>query len=234
VTHWIAAEFRTERVAVSCDASGSLLADSDGLVPFRYKPGGRVYRTHLDRLRIAQGATPSEDSAAPPAGAPAPASRPHSGHRRLMVGDLGALRPDRVAVQVWTDGATSGNPGPSGIGVVIRHRGALRTHAAYLGHATNNIAELTAILEGLRMVEDPTQPVDVLSDSQYALGLLGLGWTAKKNQDLVAELRETLARFQDVRLLKVPGHAGVPDNELADELAREAVKSGQQSKRGAR
>ena len=92
-----------------------------------------------------------------------------------------------------------------------------------LGEGTNNIAQLTAILRGLALVDDPAAPVYVMTDSEYCIGLLGKGWKAKKNQELVAELRRAIAHFTDLRLIKVPGHAGVEGNERADELAREAI-----------
>ena len=101
----------------------------------------------------------------------------------------------------------------------------------YLGTGTNNIAELTAILRGLEIVKSRgadalNGPVDVLTDSSYCIGLLTKGWKAKKNQALIADLRACVAEFGDLRLLKVPGHAGVPLNERADELARQAIVEG--------
>jgi ribonuclease HI len=61
------------------------------------------------------------------------------------------------------------------------------------------------------------------SDSAYALGLLGQGWKPKANQELVARMRDVAGDFSDLRLFKVAGHAGIPLNERADELARDAV-----------
>jgi ribonuclease HI len=126
------------------------------------------------------------------------------------------------AIHVYTDGACTGNPGPMGIGVVILEGKRRREMSEFLGTGTNNVAELTAILRGLSNVpRDRT--VLVYSDSSYALGLLGRGWRAKANQDLVAELRAVIAEFQDLRLVKVAGHAGVAENERCDELARLAA-----------
>ena len=141
----------------------------------------------------------------------------------IRVGTMRDLRGPEHAIQLWTDGACSGNPGPAGLGVSREFRGAFIELSEYLGDGTNNIAELTAILRGLELVDDPATPVDVMTDSEYCIGLLGKGWKAKKNQELVAELRQCLARFSDVRLIKVPGHAGVEGNERADELARAAI-----------
>jgi ribonuclease HI len=129
------------------------------------------------------------------------------------------------ALIAYTDGACTGNPGPMGVGVVIvdpisRER---RERSEYLGEGTNNIAELVAIQRALELTP-ADRPIVVHSDSSYALGLLALGWKAKANQALVAELRSLVAARPELRLVKVAGHAGVPENERADELATSAVK----------
>jgi ribonuclease HI len=67
--------------------------------------------------------------------------------------------------------------------------------------------------------------VAIHTDSKYAIGVLTLGWKAKANQELIDRTREACLRAATVRLVYVPGHAGVPMNERADELAREAVRS---------
>jgi len=134
------------------------------------------------------------------------------------------MRQDENVLQVWTDGACTGNPGPAGAGALIRERGeVVHEISQYLGEGTNNIAELMAILLGLQAVLDRTRAIDVMTDSSYCVGLLTKNWKAKANQELIAELRSEVATFTDLRFVKVPGHAGVPDNERADELAREAI-----------
>jgi ribonuclease HI len=97
----------------------------------------------------------------------------------------------------------------------------------YLGHGTNNIAELAAIGRGVDIAAERFpglgRPVRVYSDSSYAIGVLGMGWKAKANQELVARLRARLEPIADLRFVKVAGHAGVPENERCDELARAAI-----------
>ncbi|MCA9676422.1 MAG: ribonuclease HI, partial [Myxococcales bacterium] len=127
------------------------------------------------------------------------------------------------AIAVWTDGACTGNPGPCGIGVVVVEDGERREASEYLGEGTNNIAELVAIERGLELVRDRQRCVLVHSDSSYALGLLGKNWKAKANAELVARLRKLAGEFADVRWIKVKGHAGVPENERCDQLARDAI-----------
>jgi ribonuclease HI len=98
-----------------------------------------------------------------------------------------------------------------------------REISEYLGEATNNIAELTAILRGLQAVSDRTRPVIVYSDSAYSIGLLTQSWKAKKNVELVDELRALARTFRDLRFVKVAGHAGIALNERVDQLATGAV-----------
>ena len=73
------------------------------------------------------------------------------------------------------------------------------------------------------VVRDCDRTVVLYSDSSYVLGLLGKGWKPKANRELVSELRALTTRFSDLRFVKVPGHAGVPENERADQLARDAI-----------
>ena len=98
----------------------------------------------------------------------------------------------------------------------------------YLGEGTNNVAELTGILRAAEIVPDGAAAV-VHTDSQYAIGVLTKGWKAKANKELIAGVKVALARRhasgQSWRIVYVPGHAGVPLNERADELAREAVRT---------
>jgi ribonuclease HI len=92
----------------------------------------------------------------------------------------------------------------------------------YLGEATNNVAELTAVLHALAVIPQEA-PALVHTDSQYAIGVLTKGWKAKANVELIASIKAAL-KGRPVRFVYVPGHAGVPLNERADELAREAIR----------
>jgi ribonuclease HI len=127
----------------------------------------------------------------------------------------------------YTDGACSGNPGPAGWGAVLVPPGGSPVEGyGYLGTATNNVAELTAILKTLECVPGGTPSLVLHTDSQYAIGVLTKGWKAKVNQELIAETKRALHHHPTCRLVYVPGHAGVPLNERADELAREAIRVG--------
>ena len=132
--------------------------------------------------------------------------------------------PTKEPIHAYTDGACSGNPGPAGIGVVLICGGRRKEISEFLGEGTNNIAELTAVKRALESVRDRRRTVHLYSDSSYVLGLLGQGWKAKANRELVEDLRALKLSFSDLHLVKVRGHAGVPENERADELARQAVQ----------
>ena len=128
-------------------------------------------------------------------------------------------------VCIFTDGASSGNPGPSGVGVLLKYGEHEKEISKYIGIATNNIAELEAIKTGLLELKKTDTPVRIFTDSSYAYGLLALGWKAKKNQTLVNAIRETISKFKDLKLIKVKGHAGHAENERADFLATSAIKN---------
>jgi len=109
-----------------------------------------------------------------------------------------------------------------GIGVVVIDGAKRREKGEYLGVGTNNIAELTAIGRGIELAGDGGRRMRVYTDSSYAIGVLSKGWKAKANQELIAQLKRQIAPL-DVEFVKVAGHAGVPENERCDELARDAV-----------
>ena len=210
---WLPFKLRDSDVWARVDERGELVAGSDGRVDVVYKavPGAKLYRAGGRNLVR----RPGEAIELEP-GDPAPPSP-----KKSNTAELGRI-PDG-AIAVWTDGACTGNPGPAGIGVVVIENGQRRELSEYLGDATNNIAELTAIERGLELVTDPTKAIYVHSDSAYAIGLLSKDWKAKANVELVARIRDLLLGFPDVHWVKVPGHAGVPENERCDELARGAI-----------
>ena len=128
------------------------------------------------------------------------------------------------AINIYTDGASSGNPGPSGIGVVMRFSNHEKEISRYIGITTNNMAELEAIRSGLMAVKNSNLPVRVFTDSRYAYGVLTQGWKAKKNQDIIESIKKILSKFNDLKFIKVKGHAGIEGNERADFLATSAIK----------
>ncbi len=125
---------------------------------------------------------------------------------------------------VFTDGASSGNPGPSGIGVVLRFGEHEKEISEYIGVATNNVAELKAIQTGLSALKNRNLPVRIFTDSSYAYGVLVLGWKVKANKEIVQSIKKTMKRFKNLEIVKVRAHAGDKGNERADFLATSAIK----------
>jgi ribonuclease HI len=138
-----------------------------------------------------------------------------------------SVRPDHQdAICIYTDGASSGNPGPSGIGVFLCFEEHEKEISKYIGTATNNVAELEAIRAGLGAVKNTDLPVRVFTDSSYAYGILVKGWKARKNQEIIKSIKQMLSKFRDLKFFKVKGHAGVEGNERADLLATSAIEKG--------
>ncbi|HEY3818098.1 MAG TPA: ribonuclease H [Polyangiaceae bacterium] len=211
---WIEATLRGQRVLARARADGTLVEES-GRVEIRYKPtDGKSYRAGARNLEVAGGAKVHPDEACGPVGA--------------VAAPRGAKAPPQhsVPADAWiayTDGACSGNPGPAGSGVVlIAPGGKMHEGLEYLGEATNNVAELTAILRAVEWIPSNARAIVVHTDSQYAIGVLQKGWKAKANGELVARAKRVVAE-RGAKLVYVPGHQGVALNERADELAREAV-----------
>ena len=140
-------------------------------------------------------------------------------------------------VQIYTDGACKGNPGPGGWGVLLRAGG--REKEMYGGDAqtTNNRMELCAVIEGLLSMKERSR-VRVYTDSQYVQKGISewihnwkrRGWLTAdkkpvKNVDLWKKLDET-ARVHEVEWHWVKGHAGHPENERADALANKGIEIG--------
>ncbi|MDD9304411.1 MAG: ribonuclease HI [Desulfobacter sp.] len=132
----------------------------------------------------------------------------------------------RHCIRIYTDGASSGNPGPSGIGVLLVYKDNRKEISECIGTATNNIAELAAIRRALSCLKRKDLPIRIYTDSAYAVGLLTQKWHPRTNQGLANEIKAILSTFDDIALIKVKGHAGIKENEVADFLATSAIKKG--------
>jgi ribonuclease HI len=211
---WVRMKFKGEVVWVRVNPAGRPVLDGSGRAEMKYRQEDtKVYRPSGANLIPVD---PSELPEEPP-----PRAAPTAGKKEppAPVGDV---------VNVWTDGACSGNPGPMGIGVVVLADGKRIEHGEYLGMGTNNIAELVAIERGVQLASEGNRAagraIRVHTDSSYSIGVLSKGWKAKANQELIARLRKMMS--PQIHLVKVAGHAGVPENERCDQLAREAVLRG--------
>ena len=156
-----------------------------------------------------------------------------------------ARAPQRPLVQLFTDGACRGNPGPGGWAFILRHPGTGTEKEASGGapQTTNNQMELQGLIEGLRALTKPSR-VEVITDSTYvAKGSRewlpnwkkngwrrreGKAWKPVKNEQLWRTLDELLSSHE-VHFTIVKGHSGHPENERCDELAVAAAMAHQQS-----
>ena len=138
-------------------------------------------------------------------------------------------------VEIYTDGACRGNPGPGGWGVLLRYNGEEKTLNGAEANTTNNRMELTAAIKGLNAVTRPCEIV-VVTDSEYVKNGITLwlenwrkrNWKAShgkpvKNIELWQQLDAAAKRHIDVKWQWVRGHSGHPENERADELANQAI-----------
>ena len=127
------------------------------------------------------------------------------------------------AFDIYTDGSCSGNPGPGGWGAIVTQGDDTRRLSG--GHAatTNNRMEITAAIKGLEATP-PGADVTIHSDSEYLVKTMTKNWKRNVNKDLWEPL-ERLVSARSVRFEWVRGHAGHPQNEAADRLAVQAMKS---------
>lgn len=133
-------------------------------------------------------------------------------------------------VDIYTDGACSGNPGPGGWSAILQANVSGELHEKELfggkDETTNNEMELLAVEKGIEAVKKPGCHITVFTDSQLVVGYMRSGWRCK-----VSHLREIIGRISarvslmghTVEYVKVNGHSGHEPNERADRLARAAV-----------
>lgn len=140
-------------------------------------------------------------------------------------------------VIIYTDGACSGNPGPGGWGAILMYKDKKKEISGGKKDTTNNIMELTAVIEGLNLLKYPCE-VDLYSDSAYVVNAFSQGWIEKwvknnwktagkepvKNQEQWKALYE-LTQKHKVNFIKVKGHSDNEYNNRCDELARNAIKN---------
>ena len=139
-------------------------------------------------------------------------------------------------IQIFTDGACSGNPGPGGWGAILRYKAHEKELSGGEAETTNNRMELMALIAALEQLKEPCE-IDLCSDSQYVINGLQKGWAKgwrargwKKsdkspalNSDLWARLLD-LSEVHTIHYNWIKGHAGHPENERCDRLAVEQSK----------
>ena len=133
----------------------------------------------------------------------------------------------RPPIYLYTDGASSGNPGPGGYGVVLKCAGLMKEISGGYACTTNNRMELLAVIVGLEAVKWENAEVHVYSDSSYVVNAINKGWIENwqrkgfskvKNTDLWIRFLQVYKRHR-VAFHWIKGHAGHPENERCDALA---------------
>jgi len=136
---------------------------------------------------------------------------------------------------IYTDGACSGNPGPGGYGAVLIYGSHRKEFSGYAAETTNNRMEITAVIAGLEALKEPCE-VQLYSDSKYVVDAIEKGWVKRwkqnnwmrnkkepaLNTDLWEKMLVLLSKHK-VSFNWIKGHAGHPENERCDELARGAI-----------
>ncbi len=220
INDWTRVWFKTNKVWMAVDGSGNpITKDRKVLIKYQLK---QDYEYWVNRSNVRP-----IDSPPPESKAPLKSKKPKKKSAKTAPAeetDIWKESDLESKICVFTDGAAVGNPGPAGIGVLLRFGRHEKEISKFIGTATNNIAELKAILTGLLAVKDPSKPVRLFTDSQYAFGLLVKNWKAHKNREVVDAIRKEMTRFKDLKIIKVKGHAGLAGNEAADRLATSAIK----------
>ena len=139
-------------------------------------------------------------------------------------------------VILYTDGACSGNPGPGGWGAILMYGQNKKEISGGKKDTTNNVMELTAALEALKLLKYPCE-VELYSDSSYLVNGFSNGWIYNwkknnwktsnkepvKNKEIVEELYK-MTQIHKIKFIKVKGHSDNEFNNRCDELARNAIK----------
>ncbi len=230
--NWRQHYFKGKKVWVQVDDKGDVVVEN-GRVPMKYQndDDAKVYRASPGNVssRPASEIDTRKSSDKGTKRSLDPITNPEDWGQlyesRTVPDDLCSVpEPDEGIVEIHTDGACSGNPGPCGYGVVIRDGFHYLEVSQFIGRGTNNIAELTAIKVALERVDDRSRPVRLYTDSSYCIGVLTKGWKAKANRSLILSIRELIEDFDDLQLIKVKGHAGDPLNERADFMATSSIE----------
>jgi len=142
---------------------------------------------------------------------------------------------EKTIINIWTDGACSGNPGPGGWGVLIKYDSSTKEISGSEKNTTNNRMEMIAVIEALKYI-DTKSKINLYTDSKYVKeGITNwiISWKKNnwknskkndvKNKDLWVEL-DILSQKHNISWNWVKGHSGNIENDIADKLATEAIK----------
>ena len=139
-----------------------------------------------------------------------------------------------MQINIFTDGACKGNPGPGGYGVILEYLHHRKEISCGFEKTTNNRMELMAVIVGLESLKNYNLPVHIYSDSKYVIDSISKGWVftwlnkgfkGKKNEDLWRRYLDLHNKF-NLTFHWIKGHAGHPENERCDYLAVVAAEKG--------
>lgn len=137
-----------------------------------------------------------------------------------------------MSIEIFTDGAAKGNPGPGGYGAILRFKGQEKELSDGFRKTTNNRMELLAVITALENLKSSKYKITVYSDSKYVVESVEKGWVfnwqktgfkKKKNVDLWQRYLK-LHKIYQPKFVWVKGHAGHPENERCDQLAVRAAE----------
>jgi ribonuclease HI len=132
---------------------------------------------------------------------------------------------EKPKVEIWCDGAAEpSNPGPAAWGAILVYGSVRKELSGYIGIASNQVAEVTAAIEGLQALKKPCQ-VTVYSDSKYLVEGANGNWNIRTNLGVWDKLRQ-LQRLHEVTFVWVKGHNGNANNERTNQLANNAAYRG--------
>lgn len=223
-----------QKVWVKVDEEGNtILNNGMAETRFQMKEDARIYTMHPANLSNIEGAeVTAHDTTSPKPPNPDPViTLDEQGFGQQIIS---TTIPESVAIypheaptdyiEIYTDGACQGNPGPCSYGVLVRFGPHYKEVSQYLGHGTNNIGELMGIKVALDLIKRPDLPVKIHTDSSYCIGVLTQNWKAKANKALIAQIKAQMEPFENLELIKVKGHSGHPLNDRVDELAVLAIE----------
>lgn len=227
---WKKVKCKGKDVWAKCNSEQHLIMRK-GLVEIRYSQsnGAKVYRAKVENISDSDGPPQEASTLSPQIGFGSAKTRTAEQQERARAAAASQIEglPEN-AVVCFTDGSCRGNPGPSGVGVFVQFPdGSSHKHSKFLGTATNNIAELTALSDAIDVVQDhggyEESPIVLFTDSKYAEGVLTKNWKAKANRPLILSIKNKIRSRGNIKINWIAGHAGILGNEEADALANLAI-----------
>ena len=225
---WKKVQCKGKEVWAKCNVNNQLILRK-GLVEIRYSQSknAKVYRAKIENIVDPDGDKPQEVGTSGFGSAKTRTQEQQQRARAAAESTIEGL--PESAVVCFTDGSCRGNPGLAGVGVYIQYPdGTSHRHSKFLGKATNNIAELTALGDAIDIIASlpayGSSPLVLFTDSKYAEGVLTKNWKAKANREIIQSIKGKIRKRGNIKIVWIAGHAGILGNEEADTLANQAIE----------